>query len=142
MSGSLVDEPVRGEANTLEEVSALLASDLRRGQLWARPPAAMDSGDVRLERAWSRPPAAAERSEYQYSHSHSHSAPLRYTDADGLRHYLQPFGVGCRTDTEDEDEDEDGGYDGGGCISVRSTGCTAGQYELDLPLRYSYPTVY
>ena len=22
------------------------------------------------------------------------------------------------------------------------SGCTAGQYELDLPLRYSYPTVY
>ena len=56
--------------------------------------------------------------------------------------------MGCRTDTDDEDEDEDGGYDGydgydgGGCISVRSTGCTAGQYELDLPLRYSYPTAY
>ena len=99
----------------------------------------MDTGDVRLDRAWSRPPAAAERSEYQYSHSHSHSAPLRYTDADGLRHYLQPFGVGCRTDTEDEDEDEDedGGYYGSGGISVRST---AWQYELDLPLRY--PTVY
>ena len=59
--------------------------------------------------------------------------------------------MGGRTDTDDEDEDEDGGYDGydgydgcdgGGCISVRSTGCTAGQYELDLPLRYSHPTVY
>ena len=139
MSGSLVDEPVRGEANTLEEVSALLASDLRRGQLWARPPAAMDTGDFRLDRAWSRPPAAAERSEYQYSHghSHSHSAPLRYTDADGLRHYLQPFGLSCRTDTDDEDEDEDCGYDGSGGISVRST---AGRYGLDLPLRY--PTVY
>ena len=142
MSVSLVDELVCGEANTLEEVSALLASDLRRGQLWARSPAAMDTGDVGHDRAWCRPPAAAERSEYQYSHSHSHSAPLRYTDADGLRHYLQPFGLGCRTDTDDEDEDEDCGYDvrrgevrrG---ISVRST---AGQYELDLPLRY--PTVY
>ena len=139
MSGSLVDELVYGEASTVEEVSALLACDLRRGQLWARPPAAMDTGDVRLDRAWSCPPAAAERSEYQFSHSHIHSAPLRYTDADGLRHYLQPFGVGCRTDTEDEDEDEDedGGYYGSGGISVRST---AWQYELDLPLRY--PTVY
>jgi len=148
MSGSLVDELVYGEANTLEEVSALLASDLRRGQLSARPPAAMDTGDLRLGRAWSRPPAAAGRSEYQYSHGHSYSAPLRYTDhsysaplrytdEDGLRHYLQPFGSGCRTDTDDEDEDEDCEYDDSCGISVR---ITAGQHGLGLPLRF--PTVY
>lgn len=129
MPGSLVDELVYGEANTLEEVSALLASDLRRGQLWAHPPAAMDTGDGRLCCEWSCPPVAAERSEYQFSHSLN--APLHYTDADGLRHYLQPFGLGCRTDTNDEDEDD--GYGSGG---GNSTCSTAGQYELGLPLRY------
>ena len=137
MSGSLVDELVYGEANTLEEVSALLASDLHRGQLSARPPAAMGTGDIRLGGAWGRPPAAAGRSEYQYSHGHSYSAPLRYTDKDGLRHYLQPFGSGCRTDTDDEDEDEDCEYDDSCGISVR---ITAGQHGLGLPLRF--PTVY
>ena len=133
VSGLLVDELVYGEASTVEEVSALLACDLRRGKLWARPPSTVDTGGARLDRAWSLPPAAAERSEVQFSHS----APLRYTDADGLRHYLQPFGGGCRTDTDDEDEDEDDGYDDGGGISVCST---AGRHELHLPLRY--PTAY
>ena len=95
----LGDELEYGEANTLEEVSALLASDLRRGPLWAQ----VEDGGLQLSHAWSRPPP---RVEHDVGLQLSQNVPLRpqrYTDADGLHHYLRPFESGCRTDNDDDE---------------------------------------
>ena len=117
------------EANTLEEISALLASDLRRGPLLAPPPAAMEDGGLQLGHAWSRPPVAVETHELQLS-DHVPLRLQRFTEADGLRHYVRPFGLGCSTDEDYDDDDEDGGL----------KYISAGRPEVHLPLRF--PTVY